>query len=135
MNNNEMSLTPGGELRILFDKESGDITIVTACGNKIVFSDTNKEIMIQDINTNSIIMSSDGMSMSSGKSISIHSEQAVSIKGNAGVHIQATSGDVSVEALNIAESAHCEYSAKGSASAEVSAGNTLTLQGAMVMIN
>lgn len=135
MDHNEVPLTPQGELRILFDKENGNITVVSACGNKIVFNDSKNEITISDINTNTIFMSSDGISISSGKSISIHSDQSVSITGNAGVHVEASSGDVSIKAHNIKEFAHIHYSAKSSVSAEVSGGANLTLKGAMVMIN
>ena len=135
MSDNEVSLTPGDELRISFDKASGDISIHTAKGNKIVFNDENKEIIIRDINNNSVRMSDEGITLSSPKNISINADQNVSIKGNTGVNIEASGGDVDIKGMNIHQTANMTYSATGDVIARVQGGDELSLKGAMVMIN
>jgi len=133
--NNNVTLTPDTELRINFDKETGDITISSVGGNTIVLSDSNKEVVIKDVNDNSVVMSASGISLKSPKNISIEAGQKVTIAGNCGVDIQASSGDVVTNAINIKESADVQFSAEGSATASVQGGAELTLKGAMVMIN
>lgn len=135
MSENEVSLIPGGELRILFDKESDDITIVSPGGHKIVLNDRTRELVINDVNANSIRMAPEGVTITSAGNISLQADQKLSIKGGLGVDIQSNEGDVSVDALNIKEQAQMSYSAQGSMTAEVRAGAELILNGAMVMIN
>lgn len=135
MSENEVSLTPGGELRILFDKESDDITIVSPGGHKIVLNDRTRELVINDVNANSIRMAPEGVTITSAGNISLQADQKLSIKGGLGVDIQSNEGDVSLDALNIKEQAQMSYSAQGSMTAEVRAGAELILNGAMVMIN
>ncbi|MDO3383015.1 hypothetical protein [Gilvimarinus algae] len=135
MSENEVSLIPGGELRILFDKESDDITIVSPGGHKIVLNDRTRELVINDVNANSIRMAPEGVTITSAGNVSLQADQKLSIKGGLGVDIQSNEGDVSVDALNIKEQAQMSYSAQGSMTAEVRAGAELILNGAMVMIN
>jgi len=122
-------------IEIIFDDENQIFTITTPDKNTIVFSDTDKQITIQDQNNNTITMSEIGIALKSPKSISIDSEEKVSIIGAQGISLKAQEGDVNVEGVNIQHKAGREFSAEGSASASVESSGSLTLQGAMVMIN
>ncbi|MCB0835203.1 MAG: type VI secretion system tip protein VgrG [Bacteroidetes bacterium] len=120
---------------IQFDDENKIFTIKTPGNNTIVVSDKDKKISIQDENSNSIELSSDGITMKSPKNISIEADQNVSIKGTQGVSIQSSPGDVQIKGTNVKINAEAEFSAQGSAAASVQGGGELTLKGAMVMIN
>jgi len=122
-------------IEIIFDDENQIFTITTPDKNTIVFSDADKQITIQDQNNNTITMSEIGIALKSPKSISIDSEEKVSIIGAQGISLKAQEGDVNVEGVNIQHKAGREFSAEGSASASVESSGSLTLQGAMVMIN
>lgn len=133
--NTNKAIVSKSELRMVFNDVDKVLTITTPAGNKIEFDDKNKQINIADQNSNSVVMSSSGIAIKSAKDITIEASQKVSIKGNMGVEVAASSGDVKVSGLNIQETAQVEYKANGSAAATVQGGATLTLKGAMVMIN
>jgi Rhs element Vgr protein len=118
-----------------FDDENVVLTATTPGKNKAVFSDKDKTITIQDQNNNSIVMSASGIEMKSDKSITIQAAQNLILKGDMGISIESSAGDIEEKGLNIKESAEMQYSAKGSVSAQVQGGAELTLKGAMVMIN
>ncbi|MBK8611191.1 MAG: type VI secretion system tip protein VgrG [Chitinophagaceae bacterium] len=120
---------------IEFDDVDKILTISTPAKNKIVFSDKDKQIYINDENGNSVIMSQGGIDIKSPKDINISADQKINIKGSQGVTIGSPGGDVNVSGINIKENAQTEYSANGSASAKFSAGGELTINGVMVMIN
>jgi uncharacterized protein involved in type VI secretion and phage assembly len=120
---------------IQFDDVDKILTITTPANNILVLSDKDKQISVTDQNNNSLVMSSSGITLKSPQSITIQADQAVNIKGTTGVNIEASGGDVQVKGLNIKETAQVQYSATGSASAQVSGGAELTLKAAMVMIN
>lgn len=133
--NTHKSITTRTGMTIEFNEEHKTITFKTPGNNVITLSDTDKQITIQDENSNSFVMSESGIVMKSPKDISIEADQNVTIKGKQGVSIESSGGDVTISGVNIKESAAVEYAAEGSATASVQGGGQLTLQGAMVMIN
>ena len=133
--NSKKAIVTKSGLEIEFDDENKVLTVVTPDKNTIILSDKDKKITIKDDNSNSIEMSSSGITMKSQKDISIEASQNLTLKGNMGVTIEASTGDVQVKGINIKESAQSEYSAQGSMMAQVQGGMELTLKGAMVMIN
>lgn len=122
-------------ISVEFDDENKVWTVATPNKNTIILSDKDKKITIQDQNNNSIVMSESGIDLTSQKNINISADQTVSIKGNQGITIQSSTGDVQTKAMNIKENADMQYSAEGSQMAQVQGGMQLTLKGAMVMIN
>jgi len=100
-----------------------------------VLDDKNGQIEMKDQNGNSIVMSSSGIAIKSNKTISIQAAQNVSIKGDTGIAVESSAGDVTTKGINIQETAQMQYGAKGSVSAQVEGGVSLTLKAAMVMIN
>lgn len=120
---------------IEFDDVDKILTISTPAKNTIVFNDKDKQISVNDQNGNSLVMSQNGIDIKSPKNINISADEKISINGIQGIDIQSSGGDVLVTAVNIKETANVQYSAEGSATAQVSGGGELTLKGGMVMIN
>ncbi len=121
-------------LRIEFDDEKKITTIDTPGGNKVVISDDEKSILLSDQNRNTVEMKPSGISLDSPKDIKITSKSKITIDATSGVDISSTS-DVKVTGLNINQTANVSFTAKGNASAELSAAGQTTVKGAMVMIN
>ena len=120
---------------IEFDDENKVFTINTPSKNQAIFSDKDKKITIKDQNGNSAEMSSSGITIKSPKNITIQASQKLTLKGNTGVDIQSSGGDVNIKGLNINNKANIKFSANGSAQAELKGGAQTTIKGAMVMIN
>lgn len=120
---------------IQFDDVDKILTVTTPAANKMVYSDKDKKISINDQNGNSIVMSESGIDIKSPKNINIEAQQNVTIKGVQGVTVQSSAGDVSASGINIKENAEMQYSAQGGTTAQVSSGAELTIKSAMVMIN
>jgi hypothetical protein len=119
---------------IKFDDENKEFTIATPGSNTIIVSDKDKKITIKDQNSNTIIMSDSGIAMNSSKDITISASQKLILKGNQGVQIAASGGDVELKGINIKETASAQYTSQG-ATAQVSGSGELTLKGGIVMIN
>ena len=133
--NSHKAIVSKKDLRMVFNDEDVILTLTTPNKNIVTLDDKNKQISIKDQNGNSIVMSSSGIDIKSPKNINISADQSVSIKGKTGVSIEASSGDIASKGVNIKESASVKYEAKGGATATVEGGGSLTLKGAMVMIN
>lgn len=122
------------KLKVEFDDEKKVITVITPAENKIIISDDDKSIEISDQNKNKIKLSSSGIDMESPKDISITAKGKITIDAT-GELSMSSKADVKVKGLNVSNTADVAYTAKGSASAEISASGTTTVKGAMVMIN
>jgi uncharacterized protein involved in type VI secretion and phage assembly len=133
--NSMKGIVSKSELRVLFDDENKVLSLVTPAGNTLVLDDQNKQVELKDQNGNSIVMAQGGITIKSNGNITVDAAQKVTIKGTTGIDVQSSGGDVSTSGLNIKEAAQMQYSANGSMTAEVQGGATLTLKGAMVMIN
>lgn len=133
--NSMKAIVSKSELRMMFDDENKILTLITPAKNTLTLDDKNKKIEVKDENGNSILMSSSGITVKSDKDILLQAGQKVTIKGNSGVDIESSAGDVDVKGNNINETANMQYAAKGSMTAAVQGGTELTLKAAMVMIN
>lgn len=120
---------------IEFDDENEVFTIHTPSKNQAIFDDKRKQVTIKDQNENSIVMSKSGIEMRSPKNITVQASQKLTLKGNQGVSIEASGGDVNIEGLNIKNDANVQFTAHGSVSAELNGGAQTTIKAAMVMIN
>lgn len=123
------------KISIEFDDENKVLTIATPGNNKVVLSDMEKKISLQDENSNSITMSPDGITIKSAKNINLEAGENVSVSGVQGVKVNASGGDLAMSGINIKQQANMQFSAKGAQMAAVEGGMELTLKGAMVMIN
>lgn len=118
-----------------FDDENVVLTIMTPNKNQMIWSDKDKQITIKDQNENSVVMSSSGIEMKSPKNVTIQAAQKLALKGDMGVSIESSGGDVQEKGLNIKANAQVQYAAQGGATAQVQGGAQLTLKAGIVMIN
>jgi uncharacterized protein involved in type VI secretion and phage assembly len=122
------------KLSIEFDDEKKTITITTPGENKVVLSDDKKSILLQDQNGNKVELNETGIVLDSPKDIAISAEGKVTIDATGNIEI-TSKADVNVQGMNVNLSADTGFTAKGSATAELSASGDTTIKGAMVMIN
>jgi uncharacterized protein involved in type VI secretion and phage assembly len=122
------------KLRIEFDDKKKITTIETPAGNKAVLSDDGKSVQLIDQNGNKVELTSDGITLDSPKDIKIASKGSITIDAVKSVKI-ASKADVKVNGMNVDMEAQIGMTAKGSATAELSASGQTTVKGAMVMIN
>jgi Rhs element Vgr protein len=122
-------------ISVQFDDDNIVYTITTPAKNTMIISDKDKKITIQDQNSNSIVMSEDGITIKSPKDINIESDQSLTLKGTNGIKVTSSGGDVETSGVNIKETAQNQYSAEGSMMAKINSGTELTLKSAMIMIN
>jgi len=132
--NNLKAIVTKSGLKLVFNDEDNSIVLSTTNDNRIRLDEENKQIQISDQNENVFMMSSDGVSLSSPKSISIDASDQVIIKGQQGVKIESSGGDVETTAMNIKQTADIQYAAEGETSS-LQGGAELTLKGALVNIN
>lgn len=132
--NNFKGIVTKSNLRIEFDDEKKITTIDTPGGNKIVVSDNEKSIVLKDQNMNKVELSPDGIVLDSLKDIKLSSKSKITIDATSGVDIKSVA-DVKISGLNINHSANVSFTAKGNASAELSASGQTTVKGTIVMIN
>lgn len=133
--NSKKAIVSKTGIYIEFDDENKIFTINTPSKNQAIFSDKDKKITIKDQNGNSAEMSSSGITIKSPKNITVQASQKLTLKGNTGVDIQSSGGDVNIKGLNINNKANIKFSANGSAQAELKGGAQTVVKGAIVMIN
>ena len=121
------------KLKMEYDDGKKIITLIHPVNNKVVISDQDKSILLQDQNNNKAELSSSGILLDSPKDITIKALGKVVIRH---ANIEATAQmDVKVTGLNITNTANVGFTAKGTATAELSVAGQTTVKGAMVMIN
>lgn len=120
--------------KIEFNEEDKVITITTPGKNRIVLSDKDKSILLQDQNDNKVELNPGGITLDSPKDIKITAKGTITLDavGQIGITSKA---DVKSAGLNVNCEAQVGFAAKGNASAELSAAGQTVVKGAMVMIN
>lgn len=120
--------------KLEFDDDKKVITLTTPAGNKLVFSDEDKKITLKDQTGNELEFSESGVLLKSPKDITIQATGKIDVKATGAVSVKSDA-DVKVDGLNVQATAQVGFTAKGNASAELSASGQTTVKGAMVMIN
>ncbi len=110
-------VTPEG-LMLTFNDEDKIIIVETPAGKKITMDEKEDMIQLEDDHNNKIILNKDGITIESGKDL-----------------ILKATGDVSMEGVNIEQSAQAQFKAEGTAGIEVSSSANAVLKGAIVQIN
>lgn len=132
--NNVKALVTRSKLKMEFDDDKKVITLITPGANKVVISDDAKSILLQDQNGNKVELGPDGIVLDSPKDITIKAGGKVVITATQNVEATAQA-DVKLNGLNIDQQASVGLTAKGGATAELSASGQTTVKGALVMIN
>jgi hypothetical protein len=94
--------------------------------NATAVCDDSGSIILQDQSGSRVELRPEGILLSSEKDIVINAKGKITISG---------SSDVTVSGLNISNTAQVGFTAKGAATAELSASGQTTVKGALVMIN
>ena len=134
-NNNDIkSIVTKSQLKISFDDAKKITRIQTPGGNSFMLNDDTKSVEIVDQNGNSIMMTSSGININSAKDITLKATGNITLDATGGVNLKAMQ-DVAISGLNVSNTAQMAFTAKGNASAELSASGQTTVKGGMVMIN
>lgn len=107
------------KMKVLFHEGDKSMEFLTPGKNKLVISDKEKGITLEDQNGNKIVMNKDGITLESSKKLVV----------------KASSGDIEIEGQNIKNKAQMEFKAEGSAGLEVSSSAIAKLKGSLVQIN
>lgn len=116
--NHEKGFVTRSGMKFIFHDDEKSITFLTPNGNTIVLSEDSGSILIEDENGNKVEMTSGGIEMDSPGDVTIKA-----------------SGDVKIEGTNVEIAANAQFTAEGSAGAEVSSSATMVVKGAVVQIN
>ena len=122
------------KLTMEYDDDKKVITLITPGKNKIVISDDAKSILLEDQTGNTVELNSSGITLDSPKDINISAKGKITLDAVGNIAL-TSKADVTASGLNITQTANVGFTAKGNASAEVSASGTTTIKGAMVLIN
>ena len=132
--NNTKAITTNSKLEINFDEEKKIIKIFTPGGNSITLDDDAKGITLKDQNNNTVKMNSSGVEINSPKNIVLKATGNITLDATGKLALNSKQ-DVAVEGLNIKNTAKVGFTAKGNATAEISASGQTVVKGAIVMIN
>lgn len=113
-------------LRLLFNDDKKSITVDTPGGHSLVMDDDAASIVIKDSNGNEVTLDSAGITLKSGKDITLDATGKLTLKA---------AQDLSAEGLNVSLAAQAQFKAEGSAGAEVSTSAIAVLKGSLVQIN
>lgn len=121
-------------LKFEMDDENKIVTVTTPGANKVVLSDKDKSVTMADQNGNKIVLSDSGILIQAAKEITI--KAGTEVKTDAGTNASVKAGvNATVKGTNVELTADASFTAKGNASAELSAAGQTTVKGAIVMIN
>lgn len=120
--------------RLEFNDEDAAITIATPGANTVVLSDKEKAVTLTDEHGNKVRLDASGITLDSPKDIRINARGAITVSATGDLTLDSKA-DVKVDGVNVSCSAQVGLTAKGSATAELSAAGQTTVKGAMVMIN
>lgn len=132
--NNTKAIVTRSKAKIEFDDDKKIITVQTPANNKIVLSDDGKSILLQDQNNNKVELSANGIVLDSPKDIKISAKGGITLDAVNAISV-TSKADVKSSGLNVNCDAQIGFTAKGAATAELSASGQTTVKGAMVMIN
>lgn len=132
--NNVKALYTRSKLQLNFDDDKKIIKITTPGNNTITLSDDGKSIEIKDQNNNSVKLDSSGITLDTPKDLTLKATGNINLQATGKVSMQATQ-DMELKGMNINQTAQMGFTAKGTATAEVSASGQTVIKGAMVMIN
>jgi Rhs element Vgr protein len=132
--NNVKALYTRSKLQLNFDDDKKIIKITTPGNNMITISDEGKSIEIKDQNSNSVKLDSSGITLDSPKDITLKATGNINLQATGKISAKATQ-DLELNGMNIKATAQMALTAKGTATAEVSASGQTVIKGGMVMIN
>lgn len=116
--NHEKGYVSRSGITFVFDDDKSAVTIETPNGKKLSINEADDAIILTDDHGHSVTLNADGISLDSAADIVIKS-----------------SGDLTLEGVNVSIKAQSQFKAEGSGGAEVSTSAVAVLKGSMVQIN
>jgi Rhs element Vgr protein len=92
--NPEKGIVTKGGIKILLNDENKLLTIETSDNNTIIINDKDKTIEIKDANNNTFKLSSDGITLDSGKDVVIKAKGGIQMQASAKVEIKGSEIDI-----------------------------------------
>jgi Rhs element Vgr protein len=132
--NNIKAFYSRSKLQVNFDDDKKIIKITTPGNNMITLSDDGKSIEIKDQQSNSIKLDDSGILLNSAKDITLKATGNIVLQATGKATLKATQ-DMELSGMNIKQTAQIGFTAKGTATAELSASGQTVVKGGMVMIN
>lgn len=133
--NNQKAIVTRSHLKVLFEEDKKDITIITPNKNFIKIMDSEDKIHLEDKHGNKIVMDSSGILIDSPKKITVKAGQEIDMDAmrdftakGASITLKGKQGSALLEAAT-------SLTAKGGASSKLEATGTTTVKGMMVKIN
>ena len=120
--------------RLEFDDKDKRVTLSTPANNQVVLSDKDQSVVLRDQRGNQVELHRAGVSIDTPGDLRLTAQGAITLDAGGALNISAAA-DVKLAGLNVVCDAQLGFSAKGIASAELSAAGQTTVKGAMVMIN
>lgn len=106
------------KMKFTFNDETTELLLETPAGNSITLSEDKKSIEIKDQNGNKIVLDSAGITLESAKDL-----------------VFKAANDMNLSGVNVGAEASGQFTASGSAGAELSASGNTVVKGALVQIN
>lgn len=122
------------KMKVEFDEEKKIITVTTPGNNMLELNDDGKSVTLSDQNGNKLILNDQGITLDSGGKIILKSKGDIKADATGQIGMSSKS-DVSLDGMNVKATAKTGFTAKGNATAELSASGQTTVKGGMVMIN
>lgn len=116
--NHEKGIVTRSGMKMIWNDDEVNLTVEFPRRHKLVFSETDSGVLIEDDSSNRIELNSSGISYESASDIKIKA-----------------SGDIALEATNVELAASAQLKVEGGASAELSSSGTATISGSLVRIN
>lgn len=116
--NNIKGFVTRSEIKFLFDDDKKIASLALPSGKKITLDDDSGEIRVEDENGNILILDKAGISIESGKDISLKAK-----------------GNIALEGTNIELKAKAQLKAEGSGGLELKSNAVTVLKGSTVQIN
>lgn len=133
-NNYIKTLVTKSKLKMSFDDQNTIMTLATPGGSSITLDDKAGSVTVKDKNGNTLTLSSSGIVLDSKSDLQLKATGNIELNATGKVTINATQ-DVAVSGMNVNHTANVGFSAKGNATAELSASAQTTVKGGIVMIN
>ncbi|WP_444997451.1 type VI secretion system tip protein VgrG [Aliikangiella sp. IMCC44359] len=121
-------------LEIIFDEKEKSIDLITPAKQQVKINDKDKSIIAKDANGNELKLSKSGIDIKSASNINMTAKGNIKLDAKGNLQLKATA-KASMEGLEVSHQAKTKFSAKGNASAEITASGITTVKGAMVKIN
>lgn len=133
--NSQKTIVTRSKLRIdFFDEDKPAVQIVTPGGQSVRLDDKAKNVVVKDMNGNTVTMAAAGITIDSAAKLTLNAKTDVAITAQGKMSLKGTGG-VEIAGLTIKANADTSFAAQGSAEAKLISSAMVTVQGAMVKIN